>query len=256
MAEWILLKNYLPLPNEMVYWYDAMFDNIMYFKLTHPLSYDSDFSHFSRQKPTTRPDEYNKCWGHKEVGWLPKKLNMATKIITITGHRPNKLDNDYDMSGVKSKALFVLLEGIFKTENATDIIVGMALGTDTIAALVALNNNLELTCAIPFIGQEDLWPKKSQDIYHSILKKAHKVEIVSNGPKPTKPWEISKAFNDRNKWMVDQLTPGRDKVVAVWDGSPGGTKNCVDYAVTKQPGIEIIRINPTDMTVSDYKQPE
>lgn len=175
------------------------------------------------------------------------------KNITITGHRPHKLDNDYDMTGIKSKTLFVLLSGLFKVEQATNIIVGMAQGVDTIAALVALELNLPLTCAIPFRGQERLWPKKAQDLYHDILKKAHNVVHVYDGPMPTKPWEISKLLNDRNIWMVDQLTPGTDKVIAVWDGSPGGTKNCINYAASKQPPIEIIRIHPEKMIVTDYK---
>lgn len=75
MAEWILLTSCLPLPNEMVYWYDAMFDNIMYFSLQRPINHDGDFTHFSREKPTDRPEEDNKFWGHKEVGWLPKTIN-------------------------------------------------------------------------------------------------------------------------------------------------------------------------------------
>ena len=42
----------------------------------------------------------------------------------------------------------------------------------------------------------------------------------------------------RNEYMVD-LT---DKVIAVWDGSKGGTGNCVRYA--EKCGKEIIRILP------------
>lgn len=72
MAEWISLDNYLPLPNELVYWYDAMFDNIMYFSLQYPQTHDGDFSHFSRDKPATRPEEYNLSFGHKQVGWYPE----------------------------------------------------------------------------------------------------------------------------------------------------------------------------------------
>jgi len=44
----------------------------------------------------------------------------------------------------------------------------------------------------------------------------------------------------RNEWMVDHS----DKVLAVWDGSNGGTGNCVAYA--RSIGREIIRIDPAD----------
>jgi len=40
--------------------------------------------------------------------------------------------------------------------------------------------------------------------------------------------------------MVDNC----DKLVAVWDGTKGGTSHCVGYA--KKQGKEIIRINPED----------
>ena len=42
----------------------------------------------------------------------------------------------------------------------------------------------------------------------------------------------------RNEYMVDLA----DRVIAVWDGSKGGTANCVKYA--EKVGKEIIRIEP------------
>ncbi len=68
---WISLKNELPVPNETVFWYDAMFDNIMLFALSKPETHDGDFSHFTREIPTTRPYEYHHIFGYKEVGWYP-----------------------------------------------------------------------------------------------------------------------------------------------------------------------------------------
>lgn len=37
----------------------------------------------------------------------------------------------------------------------------------------------------------------------------------------------------RNKWMVDKS----DIVIAVWDGSEGGTNNCVQYATENKKRI-------------------
>lgn len=42
----------------------------------------------------------------------------------------------------------------------------------------------------------------------------------------------------RNEYMVDHS----DKVIAVWDGSKSGTKNCIDYA--KKVGKDIIFVQP------------
>lgn len=42
----------------------------------------------------------------------------------------------------------------------------------------------------------------------------------------------------RNEYMVDLA----DRVIAVWDGSKGGTANCIKYA--EKVGKEIIKIKP------------
>jgi uncharacterized phage-like protein YoqJ len=43
----------------------------------------------------------------------------------------------------------------------------------------------------------------------------------------------------RNEWMVDRC----DLLIAVWNGTPGGTANCVAYA--KKEGCPIDYIDPS-----------
>lgn len=50
-------------------------------------------------------------------------------------------------------------------------------------------------------------------------------------------WKMQK----RNEWMVDRC----DILVSVWDGTEGGTYNCVNYAIGKNK--QIIRINPKEL---------
>jgi len=45
----------------------------------------------------------------------------------------------------------------------------------------------------------------------------------------------------RNEYMVDNA----DIVIAVWDGTKGGTCNCVRYA--KKLGKDIVIINPKEI---------
>ena len=45
----------------------------------------------------------------------------------------------------------------------------------------------------------------------------------------------------RNEEMVDRC----DLLIGVWDGSKGGTYNCINYAIDH--GREIVRINPTEL---------
>ena len=48
-------------------------------------------------------------------------------------------------------------------------------------------------------------------------------------------------MQERNEWMVNNC----DVLIAVWDGTSGGTANCVKYAESLQ--LDIRRINPKEL---------
>ena len=60
--------------------------------------------------------------------------------IAITGHRPNKLGNDYDLTGLLIQKIKVKLQEIINDKRPTHLISGMALGIDTLWAQLALEN--------------------------------------------------------------------------------------------------------------------
>ena len=156
--------------------------------------------------------------------------------ICVTGHRPNKLYG-YNLSNPRWKRLKEHFKSILKENNCDEAITGMALGVDTVFALAVLELKAEgcdikLHCAIPCRNHSCKWIKESVDLYNDILYKADTVKLVSD--EEYKPWLMQK----RNEYMVDLA----DKVIAVWDGSNGGTGNCVRYA--EKCGKEIIRILP------------
>lgn len=167
-------------------------------------------------------------------------IKQAPMTIAATGHRPNKLGNDYTLSNVLCKLIQQEMYLACKSHNVTEAITGMALGADTLWALAALQQGIPLTAAIPFRGQELRWPTRSQNIYNQILKAATKIVYVHDEPAPTEHYKVAKYMQDRNVWMVDHA----DKLLAVWDGSSGGTKNCIVYAGNVKPRMEIIRIDP------------
>lgn len=154
--------------------------------------------------------------------------------IAVTGHRPHKLNNEYDYEGPCSKFIKEQLKKHLQTLGATQGITGMALGSDTIFSQVCLELNIPLLAAIPFVGQEKKWPSKSQKLYWEIIKNPlTTLEVGTNG--------YSKAaFQKRNEFMVDSC----DKLIAVYDGTLGGTHNAVRYAQSIER--EIILINPQD----------
>jgi len=156
--------------------------------------------------------------------------------IAITGHRPNKLGFDYDfttplMHSIKNRIIQVLDE-----KKPTKVISGLAIGIDQLFVLIAIEKNIPFIAAIPCFGQEKVWPKKSQDLYRKILSNSlctiHRCYDDSFGH------YTKTCMQNRNIWMADNC----DLLIAVWDGSHGGTYNCIQYA--KSINRDIIYIDP------------
>ncbi len=142
-------------------------------------------------------------------------------IIAGSGHRPGKL------GGYSKKArdlLVKIAEDWLKVHPEVDTVIsGMALGWDQALAIAAIKTGKKLTAAVPFSGQEKIWPKESQEIYRRILDQADEVLIISEGGySPEK-------LQARNEWMVDHT----DLILAMWDGSRSGTERCIKYAQAK-----------------------
>lgn len=151
-------------------------------------------------------------------------------IRCATGHRPDKL-------GGYSEKVLMNLSDLFQSwlsqqEDDQVIISGMALGWDQAVALATLHlrdqgRKFKLLCAIPCLNQESKWPSTSQSIYKKILSQADEIFYVSK-----KPYTPS-CMQTRNCWMVDNS----EEVVALWNGSSGGTANCIRYAEEKKKPI-------------------
>lgn len=159
---------------------------------------------------------------------------MGDEVLGFTGHRPEKLGGFNQLNpwatAVRARMREVILE-----VKPTAIVSGFALGTDQWAAWLAIKEGIYLIAAVPHDGQELIWPRKSQLVYHQLLKQAQEVHVVSPGP-----YNPGKMFK-RNEWMVERST----KMCAVWDGSDGGTAHCVGCA--RKQGLPIIRIDPREV---------
>lgn len=165
-------------------------------------------------------------------------------IISFTGHRPNKLWG-YNLHQKKYRDLFRSLYTIvmseWKHEGDLLLVSGMALGVDQVAAMLGIwlrdqkHLNVQVEAAVPCIGQDNKWPQQSRDQYQDILSKCNIRTIVYNGT------YNYRCMQQRNEYMVNKA----DVLIAVWDGSSGGTGNCVHYA--EQKGVKIIQINPKDI---------
>ncbi|MDY7043731.1 SLOG family protein [Virgibacillus sp. M23] len=168
---------------------------------------------------------------------------MANKTACFTGHRPSKLRgyNPEDNIGL----LMALKDNIvdhIEEKNVTNFISGMALGTDIWSAMIVLKlksnyPKIKLVCAIPCLNQYSKWVQKSIDEWRYITKMADRIHYISK--ESYTPWCMQR----RNEWMVDNSS----YVIGVWDGTNGGTKNCIQYATKK--GVSVTRIHPKTLEI-------
>jgi uncharacterized phage-like protein YoqJ len=91
-------------------------------------------------------------------------------------------------------------------------------------------SEIKLIIAQPFPSQSARWPQDARRRYDKILQKTHKIIAVKDDPYA--PWKMQA----RNEWMVDNS----NAMIAVWDGSPGGTANTIKYAQAKERPVLVI----------------
>lgn len=139
-------------------------------------------------------------------------------ILAGTGHRPQKLGGFGPGTYGRLKDL---ARAVLTKHKPRVVISGMALGWDQALAEAAIELGIPVQAAIPCKGHSSKWPAESQERYRQILEHP----LVTVGYSCLEPYR-GELMQRRNKWMVDAA----DLVVALWDGTPGGTANCVRYA--------------------------
>jgi uncharacterized phage-like protein YoqJ len=154
-------------------------------------------------------------------------------IVSVTGHRPPKVGG-YGNNSLRSCITDNLKDALVEA-NATLGISGMAIGVDQWFAQACLDLSIPFLAAVPFVGQESRWPTPAQIRYRQLLAKA--AEIVHVCDPGYARWKMQA----RNEWMVDRC----DRLIAVWDGSAGGTANTVLYANKVQRTVHLI--NPREL---------
>lgn len=172
---------------------------------------------------------------------------LMEKTACFTGHRPNKLGG-YDLKNpvvTKLKdSLEKVIEHLITEEGITRFITGGALGTDQIAFkrvhdLKSKYPHINNILAVPFKDQSFVWSQNQKNTYNKIFQAADEVVFVDTlkkyQPKGDIPVDIyhPSKMSLRNNYMVDNSKI----VVAVYDGSKGGTCNCVRYAHNRNRSI-------------------
>lgn len=174
-----------------------------------------------------------------------KKLQMIEKemfyinqgVCCFTGHRSFKCScvGCYDNNYLKlRKVIKRKIENVIKRGFHT-FISGMALGFDMMCAEIILElkkkyKHIKLIGAIPCKNQSERWAKEQKDRYKEIIKKLDGIRCIYDK-------YISGCMQERNKFMVNNSS----LVIAFFNGSSGGTKNTIDYALKQGVKVEIIK---------------
>lgn len=164
-------------------------------------------------------------------------MEHLTQSCCFTGHRPEKLPwgkNEQDARCEKLKReLSCHVEGIYLA-GCTHFICGMARGCDlyfaeAVLALRAIHGEITLEAAIPCDTQANSWTIPEQRRYEHLLAECDEVSFISHVYSPG-------CMQRRNEYMVDKSAV----LLAVFNGSSGGTMNTILYA--KRKGLQVILV--------------
>ena len=159
--------------------------------------------------------------------FMPQIVNRSS-CVCFTGHRPEKLRRPEQL--IKNDLETAIREAV--SDGITVFITGMARGVDIWAAEIVLRLRdeglpVKLVCASPFEGFENRWDIEWQTRYREIISFADSVKYIC-------PHYSETCFHMRNCWMVDRSA----RVIAVFGGGSGGTKNTINYA--KRSGVAVV----------------
>lgn len=163
-------------------------------------------------------------------------------IVGVAGHRPDKLD----VVGYPSHSSTNPLRHWIRAQLRARLLVlrplytisGMAQGVDWDFVEVSIELGIPFIAAVPFAGQEDRWPLAARQRYRALLRQAYEVYVISEGG------YSRDAMMVRNAWVVEHI----NELVAVWNGTEGGTSNTVHYAL--RIGRDITHIDPRDFRLA------
>jgi len=157
----------------------------------------------------------------------------------ITGHRTFNYPFDYPSlrRGINQLTNLGIERGI------TTFLTGMALGTDTLAALIWAERHLTWKAILPCPDQSNSWTRKQQILYRQLLTKATEVKVLY-------PQYEQGVMQARDQYLVNNS----QLCLAVSDGrTEGGTFLTIEMA--RKAKLPLIILNPNTLEIS-YEEPE
>lgn len=162
-------------------------------------------------------------------------MKARQESCCFTGHRPGKLPWGFDETDRRCLALKERIADAVEAayqEGFRHFLCGMAMGCDLYfcEAVLALRERypeVTVEAAVPCPTQADTWPADQQARYRRLLAACDLETMVS-------AQYTASCMQRRDRYMVDHAA----LLIAAFDGSPGGTRYTVQYALGR--GLDIV----------------
>ncbi len=158
------------------------------------------------------------------------------KAVAFTGHRPEAFkpynEDNAEIINIKQR-LFNQIEKAI-SQGYCYFVGGGARGTDIWMgeAVLELKKSypyIKLVTVIPHEEQSAPWSKRWQERYDKLMEESDMVTVIS-------PEFSYASYHKRNRFLVDHAS----LLIAVYNGTKGGTKSTLDYATKKEKQIIVI----------------
>lgn len=158
----------------------------------------------------------------------------------FTGHRPEKLPWGYDERDPRCLALKARLDRAVEEaweKGMRHFICGMAQGADfyfceAALALRARRPGVTVEAAIPCEEQASRWPEADRERYFRLVEQCDYETMVQ------RHYDRGCMLR-RNRYMVDRSA----MLIAVYDGTLGGTMYTLQYAMKRKLDLVILDVN-------------
>ena len=169
-------------------------------------------------------------------------MHIREETCCFTGHRPEKLP----WGGLETDDRCLLLKARLRdaveaayAEGKRHFICGMARGCDfyfaeAVISMRTRKPDVTLEAAIPCIRQSASWSAAQRERWERLVEACDRTTVLQGEYTPD-------CMIRRNRYMVEHSS----LVIAVYDGSNGGTRRTLEYAIREK--IPFVDINPCQL---------
>ena len=162
-------------------------------------------------------------------------MRARQESCCFTGHRPGKLPwryNEFDPRCLKLKRRIADAVELAYEQGFRHFLCGMAMGCDlyfceAVLALRERHPDVTVEAAIPCPTQADAWPPAQRERYDRLVAACDFKTMVSGQ-------YTSTCMLRRDRYLVDHAS----LLIAAFDGTSGGTRYTVEYALNQ--GLAIV----------------